>query len=164
MSMFARPAAPATATSDVTDPESLYALALRTEGPLPLFLDAVVEELFAMASGDDAAAFLRLVGGHMARGMSLEAVETLEALEGLMNAALTARRWGWVRLSEVEAGIRIRHGGLPVRPSSTTGQAMAALLEGLYGHWLEHAGGSADLKARHTGTLGGETVELVYGR
>lgn len=162
MSMFARPAAP-TAT-DTADPESRYNLALRADGPLAPFLDGVIEELFGMASGEDAAAFLRLVGGHMARGMSLDTVETLEALEGLMNAALTAKRWGWVRLAEVEAGIRIRHGGLPVRPSSATGQAMAALLEGLYGHWLQHAGGGADLKARHTGTLGGETVELVYGR
>ncbi|MDD3800399.1 MAG: cellulose biosynthesis protein BcsD, partial [Novosphingobium sp.] len=112
----------------------------------------------------DAAAFLRLVGAHMAREMNLAAVETLEALEAAMNTQLTPRRWGWVKLTEVEAGIRIRHGGLPFHLSSAAGQAAAALLEGLYGHWLSHAGGGADLKARHTGAGTGEAIELVYGR
>lgn len=161
MSLFANLAAPAVSVGDAG---ATYHAALLGSEPLPAFFAAVADELFAVAGPDNAAAFLYQVGRRMAAARPVAGAETLEALEAAMNGLLLSSRWGWVRLAEVEAGIRIRHGALPVSPGETATPAVAAVLEGLYTLWMHQAGGGEHLQARRSGTDGSGGVELVYGR
>lgn len=161
MSLFASLAAPA---APVGDAGAAYHAALLGSEPLPGFFAAVADELYAVAGPDNAAAFLRQAGRRMAAALPLAGVETLEALEAAMNAQLVAVHWGWVRLAEVEAGIRIRHGALPLLPGAAATPAALALLEGLYTLWMQQAGGGEHLQARRSGADEIGCVELIYGR
>ncbi len=161
MSLFAHLAAPAV---PVADAGAAYHVALLGSEPLPVLFAAIADELFAVAGPDNAAAFLNQVGRRMAAARPVAGAETLEALEEKMNGLLLSNRWGWVRLAEVEAGIRIRHGALPVSPGETATPAAAAVLEGLYTLWMHQAGGGEHLLARHSGADGAGCVELIYGR
>ena len=161
MSLFASLATPAAPSDDI---EAAYHAAVLGAAPLPGFFAAVADELFAVAAADNAAAFLRQVGRRMAAAMPVTGADTLQALEAAINARLFAVRWGWVHLREVEAGISIRHGALPVPPGPTSTPGVAALLEGLYSLWLQQAGGAEHLQARRTGAGEAGCVELLYGR
>ncbi|MCW0182165.1 cellulose biosynthesis protein BcsD [Zavarzinia sp.] len=161
MSLFANLAAPAV---PVDDAGAIYHAALLGSEPLPGFFAAVADELFAVAGNDNAAAFLNQVGRRMAAARPVAGAETLEVLEEAMNGLLLSNRWGWVRLAEVEAGIRIRHGALPVSPGEAASPAAAALLEGLYTLWMQQAGGGEHLQARRSGADESGCVELLYGR
>ncbi|PWR21159.1 cellulose biosynthesis protein BcsD [Zavarzinia aquatilis] len=161
MSLFASLTTPAPVAEDG---DAAYRAALLAAEALPGFFTAVADELFAVAGADNAAAFLRQVGRRMAAAMPLTGAETLQALEAAINAKLLAARWGWVQLGEVEAGIRIRHGALPLLPGPASTPGAAALLEGLYSCWLQQAGGGEHLHARRTGAGEAGCVELLYGR
>lgn len=163
MSLFAHLAAPAVPVP-VADAGAAYHAALLGSEPLPVLFAAIADELFAVAGSDNAAAFLHQVGRRMAAAWPVAGAETLEALEEKMNGLLLSSRWGWVRLAEVESGIRIRHGALPVSPGENATPAVAALLEGLYTLWMHQAGGGEHLQARRSGADGSGGVELVYGR
>lgn len=163
MSLFANvPTSPAPSVAE--DAEAAYRSALLAATPLPGFFEALVDELFAVAAADNAASFLRQVGRRMAGALTLPASETLEALAAAMNGRLLAARWGWVELAEVENGIRIRHGALPVAGTGASAQGVAALLEGLYSAWLAQAGGGEHLQARYRAVVEGGQIELLYGR
>ncbi|PWR20490.1 cellulose biosynthesis protein BcsD [Zavarzinia compransoris] len=145
-------------------PEARYRDALFTEGALDPFFAALADEVLVLAGTEDAVAFMRQVGRRLASVMPLGPCDTLEALETAANQALRGRRWGWVRLAEVEAGIRISHGALPVVVTIRTQSALAALLEGLYSTWMHRAGGADHLQARHIAPGEAGTIDLLYGR
>lgn len=112
------------------------------------FLPLLFAELYRNASDADANAFLRHLGGQLAAELPLEEQATLEALERAINRRWADIDWGYVQLTTDSRGIVIRHLACPTPLGAqgdaalTSRRAMAALLAGCYGQWLQGQGGA----------------------
>ncbi|WP_165187150.1 cellulose biosynthesis protein BcsD [Caulobacter soli] len=108
------------------------------------FLAAMAQELKSVADETGSAAFMRATGARVARLHPLAAVQTLEELQGEINAALGAMDWGWSQLTAVGDHIVITHGACPNVLEHDSGRAwpplMAEVLAGAYGAWLHEQG------------------------
>jgi len=115
------------------------------------FLPLLFTELYRNASQADADAFLRHLGGQLAGELPLEEQATLEALERAINRRWDEIDWGYVRLGSDATGIVIHHAACPTPAGPTpesdasSRRAMAALLEGCYGQWLQGQGGATSV-------------------
>ena len=87
-----------------------------------------------------------------------------------MNRRWEALNWGWVNLRLQDSSLALRHQACPV-PGLNEDQsprlsriAMAAVLEGVYGVWLEspHDAGSTPLRLVDSGAP--RILEFGYGR
>lgn len=121
----------------------------------------------AHAGAAACSAVLRSAGQRMGVLMALPSVDSLEALEMEMNAALADMAWGKVRLTldETERCIVLSHTGLPRIGSAgdPPGSWLVAVLEGLYEVWLRQQPGSDD-SFRATVRDAEDTVVIHYRR
>lgn len=131
------------------------------------FAAALAGTFYDNVEADDADAFLRDVGGAMARALPLPKVETLEALETAMNARWAEIDWGWVRLREGQGDVRIIHGASPSAFAEDTAgnwaRAAVPVLQGVYRQWFEAQDGPAHLDVSLIGERA-EPLVLRYGR
>lgn len=151
------------------DEKSLsYLMANHVSRQWRTFLIAVSSELFRNADTEDALAFLREVGSHMASLMPLAKVDTLEALEAAINEQWAAIDWGWVSLVATENEVLVKHGASPSFIAQAAGsdwtRSCAAILEGIYTNWFQAQGSQAGLKAVCIAAPLNAPLEFRYGR
>ncbi len=131
------------------------------------FLVAISSELFRNADTEDALAFLREVGSHVATSLPLAKVETLEGLEAAINERWSEIDWGWVSLVATENEVLVKHGASPSYIDHAEGsewaRGFAAVLEGLYTSWFQAQGSQPGLKAVCIAAPHGAPLEFRYG-
>lgn len=111
------------------------------------FVLTLIGEMYQSAGSVDAGNFLRHVGSRVAAAKPLDEQPTLEAFEASLNGILQELEWGWVRLAVDNQSVRIVHGAYPgiMETADYWGQAMAAVLEGMYQQWFQVQGGGESL-------------------
>jgi hypothetical protein len=132
------------------------------------FLRALAEEIDAIGATDARDALLRGVGRRMAATAPLPPAPDVTGLEQELNEHLAV--WGWgsakLDLQAEERALMITHAGLPLIgvAGDPPGTWLSALLEGLYGTWLNALPGAAghDLVVRRA-VVESEAVTLRYG-
>lgn len=115
------------------------------------FQIAMVDEVFANASAEQAAIFFEAVGRRLAAALVLPSDDRLLSLEHAINVFWQQLRLGHVSLAVSKDGITIVHRNhaasgedcSPVWP-----QAIAAVLFGAYRGWFEALGGAGVLHTR----------------
>lgn len=124
------------------------------EGPEPRgagLQSAMIDEVFANATEDQALSFFVAVGARLAAAHPLPENDGLPRLEQAINEVWRSLGLGQVALTMEADGIAINHSGymtdeahrLPSWPG-----AAGALLRGAYGAWFQSIGGAATLHAR----------------
>ncbi|MHA0983896.1 cellulose biosynthesis protein BcsD [Kosakonia cowanii] len=93
--------------------------------------------------------FLRQMGETLAVQTPLMASTTVGELEAAINTRLTAFNWGVIDIEASDSGMTFRHRALPVARDEAQQtrwcHAFCAVLEGLYGRWMQDQGGDARL-------------------
>lgn len=93
--------------------------------------------------------FLRQMGETLAMQTPLMASTTVGELEAAINARLAAFNWGVIDIEASDSGMTFRHRALPVARDEAQQtrwcHAFCAVLEGLYGRWMQDQGGDARL-------------------
>ncbi|AUQ27286.1 cellulose biosynthesis protein BcsD [Dickeya zeae] len=106
----------------------------------------IVNGMMDSAGEQEGLAFLRHMGRQLAERYSLPAAVTVADLEREMNQVLSLFHWGCVDLRPYENRLEIYHLSLPVlvgaAGSTRWRMSMAAVLQGLYSHWLCEQGGA----------------------
>lgn len=134
------------------------------------FLGLFFEELMRNAGEKDGSAFLRHIGRRMGQALLLGEQDTLESLEAAMNRRWEDLNWGWVSLRLLDSRLVVRHQGYPVpglkenQNADLARTAMAAVLEGVYGTWLEKQSGERGTPLRLVDSPNPRILEFVYGR
>ena len=134
-----------------------------------LFLRALAAEVDGQAGAAGRDALLRGVGKQMACLAPLAPVDSLQALEAEMNAALEAMGWGQTRLvlHEAERALVFTHAGLPRvgGAGEPPGLWLAAVLEGLFEAWMAaQPGADAGMTASRQASIGSDEVTIRYAR
>lgn len=128
----------------------LRALMIEADERLPL----ETRQLLAVRLGARIAAEQPLIHG-----------ESLIALEQAMNQWLADVGWGWVTLEDRGSWLEVQHGCSPMY--ALLGEHGAewgrAVMEGLFGGWLNQAGADASLQIRRLDGPFGPDQRLRYG-
>jgi hypothetical protein len=133
------------------------------------FLRALAEEIDSIGASDARDALLRGVGRRMAATAPLPPAPDVTGLEQELNEHLAI--WGWgaatLDLQAETRALMITHVGLPMIgvAGDPPGTWLSALLEGLYGTWLNGLPGAAghDLVVKRA-EVASAAVTLRYGR
>lgn len=135
-----------------------------------LFLEVLFDELLVTAGEREAMGFWRHLGSKMAAEMGLGECDTLEQLQRMINLRLEEMDWGYVELRAEDNAIYIQHIACPAPGSNDVRVeqglvTMSALLEGLYGHWLNQQAGESGVPLRSTGhSVPNRTLNFYYGK
>lgn len=124
---------------------------------------AMIDEIFANATEEQALSFFVAVGARLALAYPLPANDGLLELELAINAAWRDSGLGRVVLTMEPDGIAIDHIGYSATEAAQSPswpQAAEALLRGAYGAWFASLGGAPAL----TTTLVGQTSERIHMR
>lgn len=119
-------------------------------------LQVIFSAIFSDADEDDASAFLRSAGKHLARRYPLADCLTLGELEDRINQRLAEFDWGFVRIEAAEQAITLLHQAWPASPPAEQQQnepqrwrrAFACVLEGVYSEWMQSQGGHPHVAVR----------------
>ena len=132
------------------------------------FVGVFIDELLRSAGERDAHAFLRHIGSRLAQSLELGQHDTVESLEDAMNRHWDQLDWGVVSLGERDNRMLIRHSGYPLPASLIDAEraraGMAAVLEGVYGTWLEKQSGESSIPLRSAASSQRRVLEFFYGR
>ncbi|WP_462378880.1 cellulose biosynthesis protein BcsD [Pseudomonas sp. Marseille-QA0892] len=114
------------------------------------FVMTLVQEMYASAGAVDACAFLRHVGGQLARANPVGEQPSLDGLQIALNEVLQTMDWGWVRFALDNQAVRIVHGAYPgiTETAKYWGPAMGAVLEGMYQVWFQAQAEDVNLKVQ----------------
>lgn len=128
------------------------AAALDTARPHALALQlAVIDEVFAHASEEQASSFFVAVGERLASGLALPSDDRLAALELAINAVWQRLGLGNVALAVDDGGIVIDHADYAAAGpanSSTWPKAAAGVVLGAYTAWFRSLSGETPLHTR----------------
>ncbi len=136
------------------------------DGACVALLAPILDEIWDYAAPDQATAFLRAVGGRLARGASLGNLGSNEEIIAAMNAHWAGLGWGAVDLAFGEDGLRLVHVDLPACPAGVPAgrwsDSIGAVLAGAYDEWLGTLGGGPTMST-HVIALRGHDAEFRYG-
>lgn len=118
-------------------------------------LGVIIDGMMDNAGEQDGLAFLRQMGVQLAARYPLAPAETVLDLEQEMNRVLSLFGWGCVDLQPQETRLVIYHLALPEPVGETRStrfrMSMAAVLQGVYAHWLREQGGAEHVLLSYEG-------------
>lgn len=128
------------------------------------FLGALASELNAQMPPEELRAFYYVVGRRMADQSPLQPGDSLNELEGKLNAVFSGMQWGWCKVRDLGSSLEFAHSCSPLRAAfgDASMEWCGALLEGMYATWLRQLGASADLLLRQVGSAEGPTDTLRF--
>jgi hypothetical protein len=126
------------------------------------FLALLSAELVEQLSADEYRGLLRRLGESFARQNPVAASSDVAQLEAAFNATWARMRWGFVRISEQGAALRVVHRASPLSAALQVDTDVAAgYLEGVYAVWLQQAGAPAGLVLRQAPS-DGSPMQMVF--
>ncbi len=157
--------APEAAGADPRDQDLAYLAARAFDPQWRLFLDCLAGELFQNFAAEEAGGFFRQIGIRMAGQLQPGPSATVPELEQALNAVWQGIGWGRVQLVVNDQGLFILHRAFPGShaPASAWRQAFAAVLEGLYTHWLQSQGGDPAMRAVHLDDGAADALVFKFG-
>jgi hypothetical protein len=136
------------------------------QGALAPLLACMLDEIWEIAAPDQAAAFLRGVGGRLAHGNPLDALHSNAEILATINGYWASLGWGAVDLEFVDDTLRLNHVDLPPAPEDVPAgrwnDTLGAVLAGAYDGWLAALGGGATMHTRLV-AIRGHDAEFHYG-
>lgn len=122
--------------------DTAYAQQLQCQRQWRGFLTALGQEFSAALPAQDVALLMARIGMRFASQNPLTPSDTVEGLQGAMNAVWGALEWGRVEISQTPAGMDIRHRFSPLAAAFGAPQADWAVgfLQGAYQQWFDSAG------------------------
>lgn len=135
-----------------------------TIGAGHLLLVPVLGEICDAAGTEHAEAFFRAVGARLARGHSLDALQSDREILGSLNALWAEWGWGYVVFEHADKGLRIHHADLPHGDDAGSVRwtdIAVSVLAGAYGQWLSSLGGGS--AAVRIVAVDGQAAEFLYG-
>lgn len=129
-----------------------------------LFLRTLADELNDQMDVEEIRAFCYVLGQRMAEASPIPEVETLDALEQVLNQRFGDMDWGWVMIRDVHSSLEFVHSCAPFRSAfGDAGMAWAgALLEGMYAIWLRQLGAGEELQLRQIGEAEGDADTMRF--
>ena len=131
-----------------------------------VLLSQMIAEVWEIAAPEQAVAFLRTVGGRIARDNPVADLRSNNEILGSLNAYWTACGWGAVDFRFMEDGLHLDHVGLPAAPEGVPVarwiDSVGAVLAGAYDEWLGVLGGAPSMHARVV-AINAREAELHYG-
>jgi hypothetical protein len=132
----------------------------------PTFVAAMIGEVHAGATPEQARGFFNAVGRRIAALAPVEDIEDTSALIDRINALWAAMGWGSVSLSFDDEGIDILHEQIPRALGHEDGGLwmanMGHVLEGAYDSWFRSLGSGRHLRTRVT-EQSADKLELRHG-
>lgn len=126
---------------------------------------AMIDEIFANATEDQALSFFMAVGARLASSHAPGNDDGLSDLEREINTVWREAGLGQVTLTVVPDGIAIDHQGYAASEAGRSAwwpKAADALLRGAYSAWFAALGGAGKLHIRHVRQTG-ERILFHYG-
>ena len=118
----------------------------------PALVTAMIAEVQEGATSEQAQGLFRSLGGRIAVMISIEDIRSLDSLCDHINILWAQLGFGHVAMTLDDAGIDLRHSGVPHMPSPTDDGAWSAMiapvLEGAYDVWFRAMGSSTKLRTR----------------
>ncbi|MDF7758277.1 cellulose biosynthesis protein BcsD [Kosakonia cowanii] len=112
-------------------------------------LNVIIDGMVRNVGEAQSLLFLRQMGERLAAQTPLAPSTTVGELEAAINARLAAFHWGVMDIETHDSGMTFRHRALPVARDEAQQtrwcHAFCAVLEGLYGRWMQDQGGDARL-------------------
>lgn len=132
----------------------------------PAVVDAMIAEIRAGATEDQARGFFAAVGHRIADLAPMSDVVDAATLSDRINALWATLGWGSVTLQLDDEGIDLQHRGTPAMLGADAearwSPAVAALLEGAYDGWFRALGSGPNLRTRVI-NRNGDVIELRHG-
>lgn len=131
---------------------------------LVLMIDGMAEN----ASEQQSYPFLQQMGDKLAQRYPLTPSETVAELESHINQHLSHFGWGCVDITATDTALLLHHQALPVNHDQDEARmtrwcnAFSAILEGMYGRWLQQQGGEAHVVVTRDSVLSLTEVQFRY--
>lgn len=119
----------------------------------PAIVNAMIAEVSATASEEQAQGFFRTLGQHIAATVRVDDIENLDTLSDRVNSLWDQLGLGHAAMALSESGIDVHHDGVPAMPPAIGDNnlwlsAIGPLLEGAYDCWFRAMGSGIRLRTR----------------
>ena len=131
-------------------------------------LALLADELQSQTDADELRAVMKRIGARLVAEWPAFGCDSLEELQGAVNAIWRDMNWGWVEMQDNGDHINLTHYASPLRAAfgDAAMQWTPALLEGVYGDLFGRLGADATLQLRQLPAEPDDAgdVRFIFGR